>query len=157
MTKNIFSSWKALHPSWYCHFRRLGGEQTAVGGAFNYRQEIFRRATVFQIRCLPQRASPILNFRTEQFRKGESASPAAWSPVRKWGEIFVMKARDDISSRAQKFFVKAHRGGLAVLWPSPPLWVLCAIGSYLLISKPLLSLAKVSETVYPSAFSAVKE
>ena len=68
LTKNIFSSRKALHPSKRFRIRWLDGEQTAVGGAFNFRQEIFQRATVFPIRCTLQWTSPILNFRTEQFR-----------------------------------------------------------------------------------------
>lgn len=38
------------------------------GRVFTFRQELFRRATVFPIRCSSQRASPILNFRTEQIR-----------------------------------------------------------------------------------------
>ena len=41
LTKNIFSSRKALHPSRRCRFRRLGSEQTAVGRVTNFRQEIF--------------------------------------------------------------------------------------------------------------------
>lgn len=54
LTKNIFSSRKALHPSKRFRIRWLDGEQTAVGGAFNFRQEIFQRATVFPIRCTLQ-------------------------------------------------------------------------------------------------------
>ena len=46
----------------------LGNEQTAVDEDFNFRREYFCWTTVFPIRCTLQRASPILNFRTEQFR-----------------------------------------------------------------------------------------
>ena len=45
------------------------------GRAIDFRQEIFQWETFFPIRCSLQRASPILNFRTEQSCKDESASP----------------------------------------------------------------------------------
>lgn len=91
VTKSLFSSWTSLSPSKYIRIRLLGSEQTAVGGAFNFRYEIFRRATVFTIRCSSHQASSICNFRTEKSQNDESASPAAWSPVRKTGGIFVKK------------------------------------------------------------------
>ena len=48
---------------------QTAGQQADYRGrAFNFRQEIFQRATVFQIRCSSQRVSPILIYRTEQFR-----------------------------------------------------------------------------------------
>lgn len=81
VTKILFSSRTPLSPSKHLRIRRLGSEQTAVGGTFNFRQESFCWATVFPIRCSLQRASPILNFRTEQSCKDESASPTTWSPV----------------------------------------------------------------------------
>ena len=77
LTKNIFSSRKALHPSRRCRFKWQGSGQTAVGGAFNFRQEYFQWATVFPICCSSQRATLILNFCTEQSYNGVSASPAA--------------------------------------------------------------------------------
>ena len=154
VTKSLFSSRTTLGPSKRLRIRLLGSRQTAVGEPADFRQEIFRRATVFQIRCSSQQATPILNFRTEQFPKGESASPAAWSPVRKWGEIFSKKQESPwryYITGTNKIFCKGAQGRLAALWPSPPLWVLFVILFYLLIFKALLPLAKVSETVYPSA------
>ena len=71
----------------------LGSEQTAGGELINFRQEHSQRALVFPIRCLSQRASTILDFRTEQIPKGESAPEAAWSSVRKWCGIFVKKLK----------------------------------------------------------------
>ena len=50
VTKILFSSRTSLSPSKHLRIRRLGSEQTAVGGAFNFRQEIFCWATVFPIR-----------------------------------------------------------------------------------------------------------
>ena len=77
VTKILFSSRTTLSLSQRLRIQWLGSEQIAVGGAFNFRQEYFQWATVFPIRRSMQRATPILNFRTEQSYNGVSASPAA--------------------------------------------------------------------------------
>ena len=68
LTKNIFSSRTAPRPSQTLPYPVAGQQADCRGRAFNFRQEIFQRATVFQIRCSSQRVSPILIYRTEQFR-----------------------------------------------------------------------------------------
>ena len=70
------------------------GQRADCRGSDNqFSSRIFPNGTDFLDQLLSQQASIILNFRTEQFRKDESALEAAWSSVRKWCGIFVKELK----------------------------------------------------------------
>ena len=83
-------------------FRRLGSEQTAVGGAFNFRQEYFCWATVFPIRCTLRRASPHLEFsyRTIPLRRIRFA--CRLTAGAKFGRYFRQEMRKPVTPEASQ-------------------------------------------------------
>ena len=91
LTKNIFSSRKALHPSWYCHFRRLGSEQIAVGGLSIFVKNVSNGRRFSRSAAHRSELHPSWFIVQNNSAKGESASPADWSPVRNSGVFFVKK------------------------------------------------------------------
>lgn len=58
-----------------------------------FSSRVFCWAKNIRIRCTTRRFPLISRFRTEQFPKHISVPEAAWSPVRKWGGIFVKKSK----------------------------------------------------------------